>query len=125
MQANKKLATTYAAILGQMIRRLRESRGTDQSSLAHHLGVSIMTISRIENGDTILDVPQMEKMTQFFNVDPVLFFQESLDIKAKFEMQNYEVFQNKKEINQHPDMAIISVAAILGLVVGIKLLSKK
>ena len=120
----QSIATSYAAILGQMIKQLRESKNADQADLANHLGVSVMTISRIENGDTVLDVPQMEKAASFFNMDATDFFENSLKIKKKAEKQNYTVFQNKKEINKHSNVALLSVAAIVGIVAGI-MLSKK
>lgn len=120
----QNIATSYATILGQIIRRLREQKDADQADLAKHLGVSVMTISRIESGDSVLDVPQMEKVAEFFKMDPVKFFAHTLEAKEKIEKENYKVFQNKKEINKHPEMAILSVAAVVGLVAAI-LLSKK
>jgi transcriptional regulator with XRE-family HTH domain len=120
----QSIATSYAAILGQMIRQLREAKNADQADIANHLGVSVMTISRIESGDTVLDVPQMEKVASFFNMEATDFFENSLKIKKKAEKQNYTVFQNKKEINKHSNVALLSVAAIVGIVAGI-MLSKK
>ena len=120
----QSIATSYAAILGQMVRQLREKQEVDQSKLANHLGVSVMTVSRIESGDTVLDVPQMEQVANFFNYDPVEFFKDSLKIKKKAEKQDYKVFQNKKEINKHPEIAILSVAAIASLI-ALVLLSRK
>ncbi len=120
----QNIATSYAAILGQMIRQIRERAEVDQSKLAGHLGVSVMTVSRIESGDTVLDVPQMEKVASFFGYDPIEFLKNSLKIKQRIETENYKVFQNKKEINNHPNMAILSVAAIVGLI-AVVLLAKK
>tara|TARA_B100001540_G_scaffold56938_1_gene51388 strand:- start:804 stop:1184 length:381 start_codon:yes stop_codon:yes gene_type:complete len=120
----QNIATSYATILGQIIRQLRDKKGADQADLALHLGVSVMTVSRIESGDSVLDVPQMEKVAEFFKMEPVQFYANTLEAKNKIEKENCKVFQNKKEINKHPDMAILSVAAIVGLVAAI-LLSKK
>ncbi|MGH1378831.1 MAG: helix-turn-helix domain-containing protein [Alphaproteobacteria bacterium] len=120
----QNIATSYSTILGQMIRQLRETKQVEQGRLAEYLGVSVMTVSRIESGDTVLDVPQMEKVANFFGYNPVDFFRDSLKIKQKAETQNFKVFQNKKEVNSHPDLAILSIAAIVGLVAGI-LLSRK
>jgi transcriptional regulator with XRE-family HTH domain len=120
----QNIATSYASILGQMIRELRDKHSSDQKDLAECLGVSVMTVSRIETGDTVLDVPQMEKVAKFFNFDPVEFYKKSLEAKQKVEQENYRVFQNKKEINQHPDMAILGLAAIVGLIAAV-LISKR
>lgn len=120
----QSIATSYATILGQMVRQLRELKNADQIDVANHLGVSVMTISRIETGDTVLDVPQMEKVASFFDMKATDFFEKSLQIKKKTESNNYAVFQNKKEINKHSNVALLSVAAIVAIVAGI-LLSKK
>ncbi len=118
------IATSYASILGQLVRQRREQTPYDQKALAEHLGVSLMTVSRIENGDTVLDVPQMEKTAQLFNMDPVEFFKQSLEAKEKAEKDNFKVFQNKREINKHPDMAILGAATVIGIILGV-ILSKK
>lgn len=119
------VAISYAVILGQMIRQLRERNGADQAALADHLGVSVMTVSRIESGDTVLDVPQMEKAAEFFGMDPAEFFNNSLEIKRKLEKQDYTVFQNKKEFNKNPNFAMLSVAALAAILVGIMFAKKK
>jgi len=120
----QSIATSYATILGQMVRQLREVKNADQLDVANHLGVSVMTISRIETGDTVLDVPQMEKVASFFDMKATDFFEKSLQIKKQVESKHYAVFQNKKEINKHSNVALLSVAAIVAIVTGI-LLSKK
>lgn len=120
----QNLATSYAAILGQMVRQLREHNGIDQGALAQDIGVSVMTVSRIESGDTVLDVPQMEKIAKRLGMSPMDFFEQSLKIKEAAEKEHIEVLQNKKELNQHADLAIISIAAIVGIIAGIMFLRK-
>ncbi len=117
------LGTSYAAILGQMIKRLREENAMDQKDVAEKIGVSTMTISRIENGDTVLDVPQMEKAANAFGMDPLDFFKKSLSIKKELE-KNYVVVGDKKDINSSPNFAALSLALIAGIIVGV-LLAKK
>ena len=119
----QNVGTSYSLILGQMIRKLREEKNADQKDLAAHMGVSVMTVSRIESGDTVLDVPQMEKAAAFFSISPLDFFADSLKIKKEVE-KKYTVFQNKKEINKQPNMAVIGLAAIIAIVAAV-LLSKK
>jgi len=87
------------------------------------MGVSVMTVSRIESGDTVLDVPQMEKAAKFFQIAPQEFFAASLKAKKEAE-KKYRVFQNKKEINKEPNMAMIGLAAIVGIV-GAILIARK
>lgn len=120
----QNLATSYATILGQMVRQLREHNEIDQGALAQDIGVSVMTVSRIESGDTVLDVPQMEKIAKRLGMSPMDFFGQSLKIKEAAEKEHIEVLQNKKELNQHADLAIISIAAIVGIIAGIMFLKK-
>lgn len=112
----EKLATSYALILGQMVKTLRTSNGLDQMDVANVLGTSNMTISRIESGETVLDVPQMEKLARFFKMDPVEFFQQSIRIKEVAERQNIYVLPSKKDIDRNAGLAILSVAALLAIV---------
>ena len=120
------MGTSYAAILGQMVKQLREEAKPhlDQKDVAKHLGVSVMTISRIESGDTVLDVPQMEKVAQFFKMDPLEFFKKSLAIKQKLEKDKFKVLEDKKEINNTPNFAAVSLALVAGVVVAILLTRK-
>lgn len=120
------LGTSYAAILGQMIKQLREENtpALDQKDVAEHLGISVMTVSRIESGDTVLDVPQMEKVANLFKMDSVDFFKKSLEIKKRLEKEKYKVLEDKKEINKTPNFAVVSLALVAGIVVGV-LLSRK
>ena len=120
---DQAIGTSYSVILGQMIRKLREQNNADQKDLAAHMGVSVMTVSRIESGDTVLDVPQMEKAAKFFQIAPQEFFAASLKAKKEAE-KKYRVFQNKKEINKEPNMAMIGLAAIVGIV-GAILIARK
>jgi transcriptional regulator with XRE-family HTH domain len=120
---DQSIGTSYSVILGQMIRKLREQNNADQGDLATHMGVSTMTISRIESGDTVLDVPQMEEAAKFFNISPQDFFADSLKAKQEAE-KKYKVFQNKKAINKESDIAVIGLAAIVGIVAAV-LLSRK
>jgi transcriptional regulator with XRE-family HTH domain len=125
MMQQQKLATSYATILGQMIRNLRDNSNLDQSKLAKALDVSVMTISRIESGDTVLEVPQMEKVATFFGMEPLEFFKKSLEIKKATEQEHVVVLPSKKELNKKPDLAIISVAALVGIIGGIFLISRR
>jgi transcriptional regulator with XRE-family HTH domain len=120
------LGTSYAAILGQMIKQLREEHKPtlDQKDVAEQLGVSVMTVSRIESGDTVLDVPQMDKVAHLFKMDPVEFFKKSLEVKRRLEKEKYKVLEDKKEINKTPNFAAVSLVLVAGIVVGV-LLSRK
>lgn len=66
----------------------------------------------------------MERVADFFNINPVDFFKNSLAIKQKVEEENCMVFSNKKDINNDAGFALLSIAAIAGII-ALVLFSKK
>ena len=62
-------------ILGQSIKNLRESRHLTQEELADRLGLeTYQTINRIENGKSFVTSNLLEKICEFFNVEPYILF---------------------------------------------------
>ena len=55
-------------VMGNLIRTLRKSREGSQSEFAEKLDVSVITISRIENGMTKIDAELLIKMSEVLQV---------------------------------------------------------
>ena len=110
------LGTSYAAIVGQMLKQLREHYGINQVRIADTLGVSLMTISRIEKGDTVMDVPQLIKISEVFGVDPQAFIEEAVQMRQRIEKDGYTVLQNKQELDRQRKFAALSAESIAGYV---------
>lgn len=51
-----------------MLKNLREKKGIRQQDLANETGVSIKTISRIENGDENIQYRNLKVIAKYFNV---------------------------------------------------------
>jgi transcriptional regulator with XRE-family HTH domain len=51
-----------------MLKELREKKGIRQQDLANETGVSIKTISRIENGDENIQYRNLKVIAKYFNV---------------------------------------------------------
>lgn len=51
-----------------MLKDLREKKGIRQQDLANETGVSIKTISRIENGDENIQYRNLKVIAKYFNV---------------------------------------------------------
>ncbi|MGI9345013.1 MAG: helix-turn-helix domain-containing protein [Gammaproteobacteria bacterium] len=62
-----KPETSYPAVLGSVLARQRKQRGWDQKTLAERLEVSISTWSRIENGESNLSIPQLQKVADILS----------------------------------------------------------
>lgn len=54
-----------------MLKNLREQKGMTQTELSYITGISIKTISRIENGDENVNYSTIKKLAQFFNIEVV------------------------------------------------------
>lgn len=51
-----------------MLKELREKKGIRQQDLANETGVSIKTISRIENGDENIQYRNLKVIAKYFNI---------------------------------------------------------
>jgi len=60
--------------IGMKVKRIREFRNYSQEYMAEHLGISQVSYSRIENGQTKLDIQRMEQIANILEVDPMLLF---------------------------------------------------
>src|SRR5689334_4806061 len=61
-------ATSYPAILGAVLVRLREERGLTQAVLAVRMGLAPSTWSRIEGGFSALSIDQLARVAEILGV---------------------------------------------------------
>jgi transcriptional regulator with XRE-family HTH domain len=62
--------TTYPAVLGRILARIRERQGLDQTKIAQSLGVSQPTWSRFERGETPMTVSMLSRAAQALGTSP-------------------------------------------------------
>ncbi len=62
--------TTYPALVGNIIARLRKEHGIGQAEFASLVGVGQSTWSRIEKGQSALTVEQLAKAAEQINLQP-------------------------------------------------------
>lgn len=75
--------------IGRNLRELRESKGLTQEQLAEILQLeTFQTINRIENGHTFVSADMLEKLCNFFEVSPSIFFIKKVQILTETH-QNY------------------------------------
>lgn len=60
------------------IKKIRQSKGVKQKSIAEFLGVSQMRYSRLENTNKSVDPIMLEKIATFLDVDVSIFFNDKL-----------------------------------------------
>lgn len=65
-----KPATTYSAIVGVILERLRSERGLDQKRMAELVGLGQSTWSRVENGASALTIEQLATTAAALGASP-------------------------------------------------------
>ena len=121
--------TTYSAILGQILKELRKKRGMDQSEIAEKMGMNRSSWSRIESGNTMVNIQQLQKAGDVFGMEANAILLKA-DIVAKtMKDKGYTVhYDSPKEVQAKSSgtqgLALIGAAA-LGLFVGSVLFGSK
>ena len=70
MSGTVKPATTYPALVGRVLKELRERHGFDQAALAAAAGVTQPTWSRVERGDIPINIEQLALASHALEVTP-------------------------------------------------------
>ncbi|RZV42832.1 MAG: XRE family transcriptional regulator [Acidimicrobiales bacterium] len=101
--------TTYPALVGAMMRHMREQKGFSQVDAANHLGVTQPSYSRLESGRAVLSVAQLSRVCGFLGLSPSEFLQK-VDY-AKLSMKKMGV---RVEHDQAGDMGKVIVNVLMG-----------
>lgn len=101
--------TTYPALVGAMMRHIREQKGFSQVDAANHLGVTQPSYSRLESGRAVLSVAQLSRVCGFLGLSPSEFLQK-VDY-AKLSMKEMGV---RVEHDQAGDMGKVIVNVLMG-----------
>ena len=62
------MSETINKMIGSRVKELRESAGLSQDELAHVMGITRVTIGRIERGDNACTIKTIEAFVKIFNV---------------------------------------------------------
>lgn len=62
----------------QNIRKVRRMKGIKANSVAHHIGISDMSYSRLERIAKTVDPNLLKKIADYLNVDVQVFFDDKL-----------------------------------------------
>lgn len=69
--------TTYPAVLGQVLARKRAAKNLDQEEIAKLVGVSQPTWSRIERGETPINVSMLAQTATVLQISPSSILKEA------------------------------------------------
>ncbi|MCK9453431.1 MAG: helix-turn-helix domain-containing protein [Bacteroidales bacterium] len=87
--------------IGIKVKRIREFRNYSQEYMAEHSGISQVSYSRIESGQTKLDIQRMEQIASVLEVDPVML----LSFDESFVFNNCHQHQGGKIVNNYNGLA--------------------
>ncbi len=115
--------TTYQAIIGRVVVKIRKELAVEQASLAKNVGVTQSTWSRIERGESSLTVEQLARAADFLRVRPSTILHETEKAVDSLERQGVFVNKNKQTENKevgkaktNQGVAMIGAAALGALV---------
>lgn len=99
-------ALAYPAVVGQILASIREQRGEKQGDIAARVGLSQSAYSRLEKGDSVMNLAQLHKVAAELQTTPSAVLQRADAIQMQLKAQGVEVLPEK------PDNA---AAALVGL----------
>jgi transcriptional regulator with XRE-family HTH domain len=117
--------TTYPAILGRVLTEMRSRLGVDQAELASRLGLNQSSWSRIERGETAVNIEQLTQIAEVLRVRPGTIVADADRAKDVLEKQGVKVHRMRVSMNKDSGqqtgktngMAMLGAAA-LGALVG-------
>lgn len=86
-----KAVTTWAAIVGCVLVRLRERRSVNQPDLARAVGVAQSTWSRIECGTSGMSIEQLMLAATALHVTPAAVLQKASTLRTHLLLQGIQV----------------------------------
>lgn len=101
--------TTYPALVGAVMRHMREQKGISQTDAASRLGVTQPSYSRLESGRAVLSVAQLSRACGFLGVSPSEFLKK-VDY-AKVSMKKMGV---RVEHDQAQDTGKVIINVLMG-----------
>jgi transcriptional regulator with XRE-family HTH domain len=96
----------YPAVVGQILASIREQRGEKPRDVAARVGLSQSAYSRLDKGDSVMNLPQLHKVSAELGETPSAVLHRADAIKKQLRAQGVQVLPEK------PDNA---AAALVGL----------
>ncbi len=114
--------TTYNAILGRVIARLREQKGISRDEICKQLSVSVSTWSRIERGESAgISIDQLTKIAKVLGTTPGDIFARADQVHKDLLALGWKVHNEPaKKVSKtaKTGIALVGLAALTGFVVN-------
>jgi transcriptional regulator with XRE-family HTH domain len=125
LEAVKPATTTYREIVGQVIVALREDEGLTQGDLAAKLGITQSVLSRMERGASTLSIDQVRLVADALGVGPDRIVGDAERVAADLRRRGIRVETSRPESALKNGLALISLAVLAGVVLGVVFKGKK
>lgn len=92
-----KPLVTYPALVGKILAQQREAHGIKQGDLAATLGLSQSAYSRLESGDSVLNLSQLRNAATQLGLQPAQVLQWADEYEARLRQQGVDVISEKPD----------------------------
>ena len=111
-------ATTYAAVVGQVLKSMREGKNLHQSDLANILGITQATLSRVESGSVGVSMGTIAQLAAALSTQPNVIINTADQIAEQLRKQGV-VVENQEPDTWGDDLILIGGAAIAAIALSI------
>ena len=108
-----KPIVTYPALVGRILAQQREARGIKQGALATALGMSQSAYSRLESGDSVLNLSQLRGVAAQLGLQPAQVLKWADQYEAQLRQQGVDVISEKQDNSAAIAVGLGLLAALL------------
>lgn len=112
--------STYSAVIGAVITKIRETNNISQAELAAEVGIGQPAWSRIEKGESVLTIDQLARAANRLNSSPSELIEMADRTVTEMEEQDlkvsYEKPQRKNDTAKNAGLLLLGGAALATLI---------
>ena len=112
-------ATTYPSVLGRVLAFHREQAGLSQADLAHVVGITQSTWSKVERGESSLALEQLRMVAPAMSKTPLEIVDDAERATSALRASGVDVRPNRIDPNDAiaVGLAIVALAVVTAIVV--------
>lgn len=118
--------TSFSAILGIVIARLRKDAGIGQDALAKKLNITASTLSRMENGESAITIDQLYTASKALEVEPHKIIKAVEEMEASLNkvgirsvVEKSELLNTTRAVFKGASLSAIGSVGAVGAVLGV------
>lgn len=111
-------ATNYSAILGRVLKSMREERGVGQKAMAEALDITQGAMSRLEHGTSVISADQLRAAAAALGDSPSELIRRTDAAEATLRMRGVQVIAKRRADDS---VAMITGAALAALLAAVLL----